>query len=329
MIRRPKSSRTAALATSAAAAALALTVVAAPAQARTIDPLAYQGKAATKAPSSAKQFSAATESGSTRTSSTTVQSAATATNCGSVTHLSSEAEGIKAGFVENGAATLFSFGGAGNQLKTGAYIRTTGRDPLVENYLAVAQGGDLVHVTVTIRGAATGNPTFTTAYHSPWVGWGTNVRSLTASGPYLYALIGSGLHRYTVGTDFVPTKRVAVNTTGWSSLRTMSYAGSGTLDGSNADAILMTTTGGALIEYVLPNPAPSKWLKGVLAPSGWNVFQHVSAGACDGNARNIIGITPTGVVHNYLDANRYDLSGADIRRTGQIASDWQADTYFD
>ena len=115
----------------------------------------------------------------------------------------------------------------------------------------------------------------------------------------------------------------------WSSLRTMSDSGTANLDGGNADGILMTTTGGALIEYVLPHSAPSKWLKGVLAPSGWNVFKHVSAGSCDGVARNIVGITPTGVVHNYIDANRFDLSGADIRRTGQIASDWQADYYFD
>jgi hypothetical protein len=328
MIRRMKSPRAAALVTSAAAAALALTVVAAPAQARTIDPLAYQGAAATSAPSGAKRVGATTDStGSTST--TRVQSTAAATNCGLVTHLDSAADGLKAGFVENGATTLYSFGGAGTLLKAGAYIRTTGRDPLVEHYLAVADGGDLLHVTVTIRGAATGNPTFTTAYNSPWVGWGTNVRSLTASGPYLYALIGTGLHRYTVGTDFVPTKRVADNTTGWSSLRTMSFSGTAPLNGGNADGILMTTTGGALIEYVLPQSAPSKWIKGVLAPTGWNVFKHVSAGSCDGAARNIIGITPTGVVHNYIDANRFDLNGSDIRRTGQIASDWQADTYFD
>jgi hypothetical protein len=303
----------------AAAAAVSLALLSTPAQARTIDPQAYQGAPSGNAASA--QRGSALDTGR-------VQAGVTATNCASVTHLSSEADGIKAGFVDNGAASLFEFGAPGQPLKAAAYIRTTGRDPLVENYLGVMEAGDLVHVTVTIRGAATGNPTFTTAYHSPWPGWGT-VRSLTASGPYLYALIGTGLHRYQVNTAFEPVKRVAVNTTGWSTLRTMSYSGTANLDGGTADGVLMTTSGGALIEYVFPQAGPSRWLKGTLAPSGWQVFKHVSAGGCDGTARNIVGITPTGVAHNYIDANRFDLSGADIRRTGQVASDWQADVYFD
>jgi hypothetical protein len=262
----------------------------------------------------------------------TAASAATgstvAANCGVGTFLwnINGDNALYSGSVFNGKPSLVRYGALDFQPTTLTYVNTTGRSPLVSHFLAGTSTGELRLVNVTIRTSSTGARSYSTASSVLSTAW-TGVRVMQSSGTFLYTLTTSGgLNRYTVGTNYVPGHRAAIATSGWASLRTMSFSGTASLDGRPADGIVGLTSSGALNEYVFPHTSPAtSWVYGKLKTSGWNVFKYVSAGGCDSSpARPIMGITPAGAVYLYTDANGYDFSGADFSKAVYKTGGWAA-----
>lgn len=152
-------------------------------------------------------------------------------------------------------------------------------------------------------------------------GWG-GMRELVASDSgYVYALTdGGGFYRYALSYGGVVKSAGTVATSGWSSIKSLSWAVGGTFNGAPVDGFIGTTTTGALVEYVVrvADLAPRSF---VLRASGWSAFTHVSSGGCtSGPGRQLVGVTADGALYGFYDVNGLDLNGADIRGVGQIGA---------
>jgi hypothetical protein len=229
----------------------------------------------------------------------------------------------------NGRMTLVSYGALDFAPNTVTYVNTTGRNPLVKNFLASTPAGELRLVKVTIRTSTTGTPSYaisSTVLSTAWHG----VRIMESAWPFLYSLDTSGgLTRYTLTNGYFPAHRYHIAMTGWGGLRSMSFGGTLlTTDGKTLDSMLMLTPTG-LNHYLFPHDAPQSWFYGKLKTTGWNVFKHVSVGGCTGPAAPVVGITPAGAVYEYIDANGYDLYGGDFSKAVYRTSGWAAEVNAD
>lgn len=146
-------------------------------------------------------------------------------------------------------------------------------------------------------------------------------RHLLASKPFLYQVTKSGaLVRFRLEGKG-PT--VTLRSKGFANLRSLSPIGRvGT-----EDVFIGNTAAGSLIEFRVKRDSSKKIRTAVLAKTGWGRYAHVTAGACSGKGRPIIGSDTRGIATIYLDANGTDRSGRDIRKMGTDTG-WTG-TFFD
>lgn len=164
-------------------------------------------------------------------------------------------------------------------------------------------------------------------------GW-QNVRDVAAPGdataPYLFALLGDRLNRYTYGPD---AKRNAVvrngphaATAGFRGVRSITWTRQTTVRGVPAD-VLVGLDGARLVEYTVPRVAKPRVTSRVLGAHGWGAIQRVDAGMC---FTSLTSTTPKPTrsipilgtmgrsVRLYVDRNGHDGSGRDITGYGQV-----------
>lgn len=189
-------------------------------------------------------------------------------------------------------------------------------DRLVEQYLAVMENGALWNVRNEF---GPGGWTGTYPEQIAASGWSAVRELVVSDSGYVYGLTTTGgLYRYTLSTSGVVRGAGAVATSGWSGVKTLSYAAGGTFRGAEVDGLLGISTTGALVEYVVR--LQDRVARGfVLRSSGWGGMAFATSGGCEtGLGRPIVGVTPGGQAYAFYDRNGYDLSGADIRGTGQV-----------
>ena len=153
----------------------------------------------------------------------------------------------------------------------------------------------------------------------------SSIRSMVASGPYLYGLTtGGGLKRYTVTKDYGVVGAGTIATTGWSRVRSLAYGGWWDLGkGKAAEDLVGLTSTGAVKAYLVPRDNPRAVKGRTLVSGGWGMFGHLAVGECaTGQSRTLAGVKPNGEVFAYLDVDANDQKGNDIRGAGRVATGW-------
>ncbi len=207
--------------------------------------------------------------------------------------------------------------------RTIAYVGTSASPGLtIDRYFAIDAAGVLHRVAVADRPANTPRTTLTDTPLA--AGWG-GIRTLVASGPYLYGITtAGGLKRYSVSRDYTVRGAGTLATRGWGGVRSLSFGGWWNAGGSRrVEDIVGLATNGSVAAYMVPRNAPLTIRTYRLATGGWGMFSHVAVGECSSSsARPILGVKPNGDVHVYYDVNGNDQSWRDLRIGPRVARGW-------
>lgn len=203
-----------------------------------------------------------------------------------------------------------------------AYVGTSASTGLtVDRYFTIDNAGALHLVAVMDRPANT--PRTTISDRVVGTSWG-GIRTLVASGPYLYGITSTGaLKRYSVGRDYSVRGAGTLATRGWGGVRSLAFGGWWNTGNGRAEDILGLASNGSVAAYVVPRSAPLTIRTHRLATGGWGMFSHIAAGECTtSTARTILGVKPNGDVHAYYDVNGNDQSWRDLRIGPRVATGW-------
>ncbi len=203
--------------------------------------------------------------------------------------------------------------------------------------LVITADGLLQSVTSTLKNPGEDNQAWSSA-KPVRIGHGWNQVSAVAlpgtpDDPYLFAVLGDRLNRYTLGVSNTGTASVRsaphAATSGFRTVRSLTWTRSTTVRGVAAD-VLVGLDGSKLVEYTVPrktNPRVSKRELG----TGWGSVKAISAGLCFTDGRDTAELTRSTPilarvgrdVRLYLDRTNTDGSGRDILNYGRIGA-WPA-----
>lgn len=154
---------------------------------------------------------------------------------------------------------------------------------------------------------------------------------LDLSAPYLFAVTGDRLNRYTMSTrangHIVVRSAPHAATAGFSEVRGLTWTRETVASGVPAD-VLLGLRGAQLVEYVVPRATNPRVTTRVLAGSGWGGVTSIDAGMCFTDGRDtalptrstpILGRVGT-QVRLYVDRDNRDGSGRDIANHGRIGT---------
>lgn len=163
-------------------------------------------------------------------------------------------------------------------------------------------------------------------------GW-HQVRDVAVPGeeraPYLFALLGDRLNRYTVRPDAKGNAIVRTGphaaTAGFAGVRSITWTRQTTVRGVPAD-VLVGLDGARLVEYTVPRTERPRVITRELVGRGWGAITRVDAGACftssSPSARVTRSVPVLGTmgrsVRLYVDRDATDGSGRDIANHGQV-----------
>lgn len=149
--------------------------------------------------------------------------------------------------------------------------------------------------------------------------------------PYVFAVLGDRLNRYTLGSR--PNGHLVVRsaphaaTAGFSGVRSLTWTRETVASGVAAD-VLLGLRGAQLVEYVVPRKVNPRVTTRVLAGSGWGGVNSVDAGMCFTDGRDtalptrstpILGRVGRDV-RLYVDHDNRDGSARDIANHGRIGT---------
>ncbi|WBQ02885.1 hypothetical protein [Kribbella sp. CA-293567] len=154
---------------------------------------------------------------------------------------------------------------------------------------------------------------------------------ILANGTYLYRVAGTSLYRYTVSYTsgkYVVSAPKTLKTTGWDSVKTLTYERTEGTGSAKVDVLIGTKTNGELKEWRVNHATPTT-IGSTVLQTGWAGFSSLTSGYCGAhlNGRSLLGITPAGAASVFFDANQADRIGTDIKGGSLGALSWTAKGY--
>lgn len=153
----------------------------------------------------------------------------------------------------------------------------------------------------------------------------------TDTAPYLFAVLGTRLNRYTLRADakndLVVRTGPHAATAGFGGVRALTWTRETTVRGVRAD-VLIGLDGARLREYTVPRKVNPRVTTRTLASRGWGGVSHLDAGVCvtgSGAKARVTHETPVLArvgrsVRLYVDRDNRNGSGTDIANHGQVGT---------